>query len=124
LVAALALVAVPTGASAEISVDPAFTILYVKGDDGPNQIAVECRDGLVTVNDSPAANGQASCADLEKLLHKAIAHEKLLHLVERPELARSIAIGIDFAGRRANRPSWVGLRNFANRPTSQYMNQH
>ena len=67
LVAALALVAVPTGASAEISVDPAFTILYVKGDDGPNQIAVECRDGLVTVNDSPAADGQASCADLEKL---------------------------------------------------------
>ncbi|HEY8779846.1 MAG TPA: calcium-binding protein [Solirubrobacterales bacterium] len=67
LVAALALVAVPTGASAEITVDPAFTILYVKGDDGPNQIAVECRDGLVTVNDSPAANGQASCADLEKL---------------------------------------------------------
>lgn len=67
LVAALALVAVPTGASAEITVDPAFTILYVKGDDGPNQIAVECRDGLVTVNDSPAADGQASCADLEKL---------------------------------------------------------
>jgi Ca2+-binding RTX toxin-like protein len=67
LVAALALLAVPTGASAEITVDPAFTILYVKGDDGPNQIAVECRGGLVTVNGSPAANGQASCTDLEKL---------------------------------------------------------
>lgn len=67
LVAALALLAAPTGASAEITVDPAFTILYVKGDEGPNQIAVECRGGLVTVNESPAANGQASCTDLEKL---------------------------------------------------------
>ncbi len=47
--------------------DPAFTILYVKGDEGPNLIAVECRGGLVTVNESSAANGQASCTDLEKL---------------------------------------------------------
>jgi Ca2+-binding RTX toxin-like protein len=67
LVAALALVAIPTGASAEITVGPAFTILYVKGDEGPNQIAVECRGGLVTVNESPAASGQVSCSDLEKL---------------------------------------------------------
>jgi Ca2+-binding RTX toxin-like protein len=67
LVAALALLTVPTGASAEITVDPAFTILYVKGDDGPNQIAVECQGERVTVNGSPAANGQASCTDLEKL---------------------------------------------------------
>lgn len=67
MASALALVALPTGASAEVTVSPAFTILSVKGDEGPNQIAVECRDGLVTVNDSPAVNGQASCADLEKL---------------------------------------------------------
>jgi Ca2+-binding RTX toxin-like protein len=59
--------ALPSKAQADVSVDPAFTVLYVKGDEAPNQIAIECLGGLVYVNGAAAADGKASCSDLEKL---------------------------------------------------------
>jgi hypothetical protein len=54
-------------AEATVTADPAVTVLYVKGDADANQIQVDCRSGVVTVNGSPAADGRASCADLRKL---------------------------------------------------------
>ncbi len=63
---ALAL-SLPAGASAAVTVDPAFTIIYVKGDAEPNQIHLDCRSGFMSINGVPAAEGRVSCSDLEKL---------------------------------------------------------
>ncbi len=65
--AALALAGTAAPVHAAITTDPAVTVLYVKGDAEPNQIQVDCRSGIVTVNGSPAADGHASCVDLKKL---------------------------------------------------------
>lgn len=67
-VLAMALAVLSTGSStAAVTADPAVTVLYVKGDAAPDQIQVDCRSGIVLVNGAPAADGRASCADLEKL---------------------------------------------------------
>jgi Ca2+-binding RTX toxin-like protein len=64
---ALALVAITGSATAEVTSDPAITILYVKGGAEADQIVVECTGKIVVVNGVPAEDGHVSCRDLEKL---------------------------------------------------------
>src|SRR5207253_5993720 len=46
----------------------------------------------------PASNTEISGSDLEKLLHKTIAHQKLLHMVERRGHPRQIIEALVAAG--------------------------
>jgi Ca2+-binding RTX toxin-like protein len=65
--AAVATSVFAASAPAAVTADPAVTVLYVKGDSAPDQMQVDCSTGIVLVNGAPAAEGRASCADLEKL---------------------------------------------------------